>query len=211
MWDRAFHEERDDMRRWVRSILTVLSLLVGVGLIVLWPRTTRMSEGVKFSASTATTYAFGTHPHGVGVMLATRRSPAGGWGFFRTAWGRATVPFEEFSSAHYVFKGAPWAGYWAFGGRTAIVNYWWWRPDHHLMGLGWEATGLRTYLVIPFWFLIILSLILPARWLQWHLRRRRRLRMGLCPECAYDLRASPERCPECGVPTPVGLVRGRLQ
>ena len=58
--------------------------------------------------------------------------------------------------------------------------------------------------VIPFWFLFMLCAILPLRWMllirgRW--RREKRRKLGLCEHCGYDLRGSPDRCPECGAPS----------
>ena len=50
----------------------------------------------------------------------------------------------------------------------------------------------------PHWYVLSATAILPALWLVRTVRRARRTFKGACPSCGYDLRATPDRCPECG-------------
>jgi hypothetical protein len=58
--------------------------------------------------------------------------------------------------------------------------------------------------VAPYWLLSGIVLLPPAvRWGKALLARRRRERLRtlrICGRCGYDLRASADRCPECGQP-----------
>ncbi|HZK81278.1 MAG TPA: hypothetical protein VFC46_09435 [Humisphaera sp.] len=61
--------------------------------------------------------------------------------------------------------------------------------------------GVSDVIVIPFWVITLLALITGAGGaiaIRRALKGRRLQRVGRCPVCGYDLRASPDRCPECG-------------
>jgi hypothetical protein len=66
--------------------------------------------------------------------------------------------------------------------------------------LSGDFSGWMWEFDFPAWFLLVITLPLPALWCYRFLSRRRRYRRkhGLCLVCGYDLRASPGRCPECG-------------
>jgi len=75
------------------------------------------------------------------------------------------------------------------------LGFWWGtllNPDPAMPG---------DFVVIGYiWPLSVPWGILPLLWL-WRFRhwlRDRRREHGLCPACGYDLRATPDRCPECG-------------
>ena len=51
---------------------------------------------------------------------------------------------------------------------------------------------------VPYWLLLAAAILLPGFALLSAWRRSHRLKLGLCLACGYDLRATPDRCPECG-------------
>jgi hypothetical protein len=58
-----------------------------------------------------------------------------------------------------------------------------------------SSHGARTWNVeIPMWLFVLIS----AAAAVWAFARIPRKVPGHCAKCGYDLRATPERCPECG-------------
>jgi hypothetical protein len=63
------------------------------------------------------------------------------------------------------------------------------------------ADSTQLLLVIPWWFIVTLTALLPAATLAKApliIRHHRRRQRNLCTHCGYDLRSSTDRCPECG-------------
>jgi hypothetical protein len=72
---------------------------------------------------------------------------------------------------------------------------------NHLGSFVWMPTSSSVEIFVPYWQIVLVTGILPATRVQnvWRWRRQKNRRSkGLCLACGYDLRATPQRCPECG-------------
>jgi len=110
---------------------------------------------------------------------------------------RAIQPWRwEFESKYYA-PVQPFAG---FGGKVdtngILIVHGMPRRGEGRDGsdAAWVSAS-QYHLLVPYYGPALVLAILP---LFWAIRRIKRAKPGYCVVCGYDLRATPERCPECG-------------
>jgi len=138
-------------------------------------------------------------------------------GTFEVSWSRDSfivehgpvAPLREFRH----FSANPMPAWSANAIRASyLANF----THAHTIGLGrfwfgefdlrrsWEYVR-AIQISCPFWLALLLFAALPIVWChkRWQgIRVRNRRRSGQCLQCGYDLRATPKRCPECGMIPP---------
>jgi hypothetical protein len=186
------------MRRRLFNALSVLSLLLFVAVLVLWGRS-RDGAYDDFAYVAArgrhgfVGYHFGSSD---GALMVARIRVRGGEtvgtadaGFRHQRSGRPSLWSWSFQTKmmmlrHGVQRGR-WGAVWARGVKISQ------RGRESINGV-----------MFPHWFAALVLAVRPAMWCYgwWRRDRRRANGSGVnhCASCGYDLRATPERCPECG-------------
>jgi hypothetical protein len=182
------------VRRWALNILAGLSLASGALLLGGWVQS-RCRRPVSLVLVTSSDGLESRYVlAGWDGCLLLGRIASGpqiwprGFRFSRFEYG------EMFRFNMIVNNPHAWWRKWGFGCETINGD----------SATPWDDRGYTAFMM-PFWAITLLVAAPLVPWgigLRRRLRQKRRERFGLCRKCGYDLRASPDRCPECGTPRP---------
>jgi hypothetical protein len=182
--------------RILLNVATVLSLLLCMATVPLWVRSYPARDGIYVYRN------FGPAGKGGGdhLYLMSERGRA------VVMWGRALYewdPLDKDPTSPRLPRLEIRATSEAYSGSWDRQPF-----EHQILGFGytitpqWQGLGAR-YVVddqaaAPFWAILVISAVLPTTAARRLVKKRRRLANGHCPCCGYDMRATPDRCPECG-------------
>ncbi len=180
------------MRRWCFNILAAVTLLVCVATVGLWVRSYWVSDWLLWHSSD-------------GWMSMSLDTYRGSLDFMRA----------ENTSDHCEFRREPvaegrcprWPAYsFPKWNKWGFAYY----DGFDITGMSLDFLGFKPIpfgeFVMPIWPFVLIFAMLPLlRCYLWF--KLRRVAPGLCLTCGYDLRASKDRCSECGTLIPAGLVK----
>lgn len=173
--------------RYILNGLTVLSLLLCVTTVGLWVRSYFVFDAVNYVSWDFFYPARVTslHGHFAFVTLDMQVQPdTRGWSYENKRAN--TNEISDFLLLTDFFKLT----------RNLRIGIFKWLSGEIRDG---KTVG-ASVLVIPHATMTATFAVFPLTWLikLIRTRRRARVRSGNCLECGYDLRATPDRCPECG-------------
>src|SRR5688500_9461665 len=186
------------MRRRLFNIVTVASLLLCVAASALWVRSLGHFEQLSVwyarwpRADEARTLYIGFSWYSNTLRLKVIRE-----GFVPASFGGLNAhQMEDFR------RSRPPGVRWFFAGESVTRAMNGYPPGftarHSPYGNGPIRPGHNWVLAVRPWLPTGVTAVLPAIWLYRRGKARRARRNGLCSTCSYDLRATPDRCPECG-------------
>lgn len=179
-----FERERNCMsRRRPFTLVSALSLLLCMATVVLWIRS----------------YQKPLWHHWSGGRETSLMNYCGEVDWYEVWWmPSAALPSMTVADGYTCSELDPAVG---LKERTALLVS---LPTLHrvgpVAGIGafWEQPFRFTEIMLPHWLLVLVCAVLPMVWVAQQVRVRTAQRMGRCIHCGYDLRASKDRCPECG-------------
>jgi hypothetical protein len=176
----------------LRAIVAVLSLLLSLASAAIWVRSYFIGDYFfQF-----TTYTDGNRGHrvivdaqigngGIGVCRSFSSAPPGAFGEIQNEPLNHLKQPPRYPDFRFGRNEPPVLGF-KFQRATGSL------PDGSVKAFA---------LIMPLWCPAISFLLLSLGLWFYHVRSQRRRKAGHCPKCGYDLRASPEQCPECGEAT----------
>ena len=174
-------------RKMTRRLVVVIGLVLAILFAGQWVRAQFVHEWFRWLTPRTVAVASGVEP----------RQPARAYALELNGYAVALKRFDCWMSWSDAF------GFAILRARPERVR--WAQQPLRLGRLGFNAsTGAvddNPFIVVPYWAICVIGIAPLALQMLIARRRRRRADTLHCRTCGYDLRATPERCPECGEPT----------